>query len=273
MTGADAARSRVIGRETSWRIMSDDTATKLRNGFCILALVSLFAAWARLIPWWAGLPASLAMLLAAAVVVTLVEQRFREYVFVEKFALTGLPPQTMDFFSRTSAALDELQFERIGDFCLLPEPIPKYARIYASPDGDCFACLYTSFAGTTRVSYLAFCSVTADGTYIESACYGGKYSLNPDVPLRFRYLDGTSSAGDALRQHREFVEQHTSGAQAKVLALRPDHFRQVLAHGHRLAHWEQYHAACGNAPSAAEAPDGAEDSPWSPAPEELAAAR
>lgn len=253
--------------------MSDSTATKLRNGFCLLALAFFFAAWIRLIPWWAGLPASLVMSLAAAIVLTVVEKRFRDYVFVEQFALTGLPPQTMEFFSRSSAALEELQFQRIGDFCLLPEPIPKHGRIYASPDGDCFACLYTHFAGTTRVSYLAFCSVTADGTYIESACYGGKYSLNPDVPLRFRYLDDTASTSEALRQHREFVEQHTAGAQTTLLELRPDQFRQVLAHGHRLAHWEQYQAACGNAPSAADAPAGAEDSSWSPAPEELAAAR
>ena len=253
--------------------MSDATATKLRNTFCLLALVAFVAAWVDLVPWWITLAVCLPLTFAAAVVVSIVEKRFRDYVFVEQPALTGLPPQTMEFFSRSSAALEELQFERIGDFCLLPEPIPKHARIYASPDGDCFACLYTHFVDTTRVSYLAYCSVTADGTYIESACYAGKYSLNPDLPLRFRYLDDTASTAETLRQHREFVEQHTTGAQTSLLELRPDQFRQVLAHGHRLVHWEQYQAACGNAPSAADASAWAEESPWSPAPEELAAAR
>ena len=253
--------------------LSDRQAAMIRNVFVVAGTVLIFGGLYRFMPYWMGLGLGIGFYIVAAAAVTAVEKRFREFVFGEVNLLPKVPDEARKFFHVQSVALEEIGFDHVGDFCLLPEPMPRYARIYASPGGKCFASIMAVYQTGGCTCYVSFASVAEDGVYLESAARGGKYCLDPDLPLRFQYLNDYTGAANGLAQHREFVERHAADCRTTILSFAPGQFREVLDYGHRLAGYSEYQDGRKQTPPPPRGGGAGEASNWTTQPQESDAQR
>jgi hypothetical protein len=215
--------------------MSDKSAARWQGLLGAVVVVTLVCWQAGLIDFWLTLLILAPAGSAATYMLRCVERRYREYVF-ERLEPAALPSACRKFFSKHTPTLEKLGFQCVGDFRLLPPPIPELVRVFASPGGKCFANIIEHF----NVRCVGFVSMTTDGVYLESATLeASSEGPDPSVPLRFQFL-GNIALVEALQKHRQFVLDYEAQHDTEVLACQPDEFRFVLEYGHRLAGWDLY---------------------------------
>jgi hypothetical protein len=216
--------------------MSDRVAAVIHAVLAGLVVVATVAWQAELIDGWLAVFVAVAGTAASVQVLRNVERKYRPYVF-EPLGSEDVPANVRRHFERHTPALMQLGFQRVGDFRLLPPPIPEVARVFISGEGRCFAAV----AQHAEINYVAFTSMTADGTYFESATLESSGDgPSASVPLRFQYL-GAVPLAVAYARHQRFVGEHEAAHGDEAVVCRPEDFRHVLEYGHRLAGWDLFH--------------------------------
>lgn len=215
--------------------MPDRVATIVHSVLAAVAVIALVAWQASLInDWIVGLVAIVCVLGSFAVLKG-VDRRYREYVF-EPLTPRDVSAEVRRHFERHTPALEQLGFERIGDFRFLPPPIAEVARVMISGDGECFATV-SEYADTR---YVSFTSMTTDGVLFESATLPPTGDgPSPSVPLRLQYL-GKRSLDDGYQRHRRFLRDYQSRHGVEAVVCGPEDFRHVFEYGHRLVGWDLY---------------------------------
>lgn len=216
-------------------VVSDRVALIVNSVLAGVAVVATVAWEAGLIGDWPTILTVVACSLVGVAILRTVRRKYRPYTFLP-LGEKELSARDRRHFTRHAPALQQLGFQNVGDFQLLPPPVEEVARVLVSSDGETFAAV----ARHEETQYVAFSSMAADGTYFESATLpGGGAGPGPGVPLRFQFL-GNASMPEAFTRHQQLVRAHAASHGTEIVDCLPDDFRHVFEYGHRLAGWDLY---------------------------------
>jgi hypothetical protein len=168
-----------------------------------------------------------------------INRTVREYQFIP-VDVAEVDEVVRERFERLTPPLEELGFERIGDFRMKPEPVVVHDRIFLSADGETLAVI----CSLLRAGVVSYLSVLEDGTCVHTCQVHNPHperTFEPADQLGLQYRPGRHPI-NLYREHQEALRAAAERQGSRPLQLRRDQYRAIMVYDQRIFNrWRHRH--------------------------------